>query len=143
MPSERSQQTETSPALPELVIRTAEKIREHLLQLLARSPTCDFPQEPGIRDEFSAIACADSGLLRLHVDGVAENPPTLLDELADRPRAARADVDDSGKSIGSLRTGERVIVIDDLSRGRREWLHRDAELHQAGIRDTAELRSTV
>jgi UDP-glucose 4-epimerase len=30
---------------------------------------------------------------------------------------------------------ERVAVIDDLSRGRREWLHPDAELHEADVRD--------
>jgi len=39
--------------------------------------------------------------------------------------------------------GERVIVIDDLSRGRREWLHPDAELHEADIRDSAALRRAV
>jgi len=31
--------------------------------------------------------------------------------------------------------GERVAVIDDLSRGRREWLHHEAELHEFDVRD--------
>lgn len=39
--------------------------------------------------------------------------------------------------------GERVSVIDDLSRGRREWIHPDAELHEADIRDLAALRRVV
>jgi UDP-glucose 4-epimerase len=29
----------------------------------------------------------------------------------------------------------RVTVVDDLSRGRREWLHRDAELREVDVRD--------
>jgi UDP-glucose 4-epimerase len=39
--------------------------------------------------------------------------------------------------------GERVGVVDDLSRGRREWVHPDAELHEADIRDSAALRRAV
>ncbi len=39
--------------------------------------------------------------------------------------------------------GHRVSVIDDLSRGRREWIHPDAELHEADIRDSAALRRAV
>ena len=39
--------------------------------------------------------------------------------------------------------GERVSVIDDLSRGRREWIHPDAELHEADIRDSIALRRVV
>jgi UDP-glucose 4-epimerase len=39
--------------------------------------------------------------------------------------------------------GERVSVIDDLSRGRREWIHPDAELYEADIRDSAALRRVV
>jgi integrase len=31
--------------------------------------------------------------------------------------------------------GERVAVLDDLSGGRREWLHEDAELHEVDVRD--------
>jgi UDP-glucose 4-epimerase len=31
--------------------------------------------------------------------------------------------------------GERVAVLDDLSRGRREWLHPEAELHEIDVRD--------
>jgi UDP-glucose 4-epimerase len=31
--------------------------------------------------------------------------------------------------------GERVSVIDDFSRGRREWLHAEAELHEVDVRD--------
>src|SRR5215203_107675 len=40
-------------------------------------------------------------------------------------------------------TGERVSVVDDLSRGRREWLSPDAELHKLDLRDGDELRRTV
>jgi UDP-glucose 4-epimerase len=39
--------------------------------------------------------------------------------------------------------GERVSVIDDLSRGRRGWIHPDAELHEADIRDPTALRQAV
>jgi UDP-glucose 4-epimerase len=31
--------------------------------------------------------------------------------------------------------GQRVAVFDDLSRGRREWLHAEAELHEVDVRD--------
>jgi UDP-glucose 4-epimerase len=31
--------------------------------------------------------------------------------------------------------GERVAVVDDLSRGRREWVHAEAELHEVDVRD--------
>jgi UDP-glucose 4-epimerase len=34
-----------------------------------------------------------------------------------------------------LDDGVRVTVADDLSRGRREWLHRDAQLHEVDVRD--------
>jgi UDP-glucose 4-epimerase len=40
-------------------------------------------------------------------------------------------------------TGARLSVIDDLSRGRREWLHPDAELHRFDLRDADALRRTV
>jgi UDP-glucose 4-epimerase len=39
--------------------------------------------------------------------------------------------------------GERVAVVDDLSRGRREWLHPDAELHEADVRDAGALRGAI
>lgn len=39
--------------------------------------------------------------------------------------------------------GELVSVIDDLSRGRREWIHPDAELYEVDIRDSAALRRAV
>jgi UDP-glucose 4-epimerase len=39
--------------------------------------------------------------------------------------------------------GERVAVIDDLSRGRREWLHQDAELHEVDVRDADALSQRV
>jgi UDP-glucose 4-epimerase len=32
-------------------------------------------------------------------------------------------------------SGERVSVVDDLSRGRRAWLHPDTEFHEVDIRD--------
>ena len=36
-----------------------------------------------------------------------------------------------------------MSVVDDLSRGRREWLSPDAELHKLDLRDGDELRRTV
>jgi UDP-glucose 4-epimerase len=39
--------------------------------------------------------------------------------------------------------GASVAVIDDLSRGRREWLHREAELHELDVRDGDQLRRVV
>lgn len=39
--------------------------------------------------------------------------------------------------------GERVAVVDDLSRGRREWLHPDAELHEADVRDGDALERAI
>jgi UDP-glucose 4-epimerase len=37
----------------------------------------------------------------------------------------------------------RVTVVDDLSRGRREWLHRDAELHEVDVRDADAFRRVI
>jgi UDP-glucose 4-epimerase len=39
--------------------------------------------------------------------------------------------------------GERVGVVDDLSRGRRDWLHPDAELHELDVRDKDALGHAV
>jgi UDP-glucose 4-epimerase len=39
--------------------------------------------------------------------------------------------------------GERVAVIDNLSRGRREWLHQDAELQEVDVRDADALSQRV
>jgi UDP-glucose 4-epimerase len=39
--------------------------------------------------------------------------------------------------------GERVSVLDDLSRGRREWIHPAADLHEADVRDAAAVRRVV
>jgi UDP-glucose 4-epimerase len=39
--------------------------------------------------------------------------------------------------------GERVSVLDDLSRGRREWIHPDADLHETDIRDAGAVRRVV
>ena len=39
--------------------------------------------------------------------------------------------------------GERASVIDDLSRGRREWLSQEAELREIDLRDTAALQRAV
>jgi UDP-glucose 4-epimerase len=39
--------------------------------------------------------------------------------------------------------GASVAVIDDLSRGRREWLHREAELHELDVRNGDKLRDVV
>ncbi len=42
-----------------------------------------------------------------------------------------------------IEAGERVSVIDDLSRGRRAWLHPEVELHEADIRDADAVRRAV
>lgn len=39
--------------------------------------------------------------------------------------------------------GERTSLVDTLSRGRREWIHEDAELHELDIRDGPALRRVV
>jgi UDP-glucose 4-epimerase len=39
--------------------------------------------------------------------------------------------------------GERVTVVDDLSRGRREWLHPGAELHEVDVREADALSHTI
>jgi UDP-glucose 4-epimerase len=39
--------------------------------------------------------------------------------------------------------GEPVVVLDDLSRGRRNWLPPGAEVHEADIRDAADLGRVV
>jgi UDP-glucose 4-epimerase len=39
--------------------------------------------------------------------------------------------------------GEHVAVVDDLSRGRRDWLHPDAKLHELDVRDTDALGHAV
>jgi UDP-glucose 4-epimerase len=39
--------------------------------------------------------------------------------------------------------GERVTVLDNLSRGRRAWLHAEAELHEVDIRDTDGVRRAI
>jgi UDP-glucose 4-epimerase len=39
--------------------------------------------------------------------------------------------------------GDEVAVLDDLSRGRRVWLHPEAELHELDIRDGAAIRGAL
>jgi UDP-glucose 4-epimerase len=39
--------------------------------------------------------------------------------------------------------GERVATVDDLSRGRRAWLHPEAELFELDLRDAAGIRRVV
>jgi UDP-glucose 4-epimerase len=39
--------------------------------------------------------------------------------------------------------GERTSLVDTLSRGRREWIHEEAELHELDIRDGPALRRVV
>jgi UDP-glucose 4-epimerase len=39
--------------------------------------------------------------------------------------------------------GEHVAVLDDLSRGRRAWLHPEAELHELDVRDSAAVTRAV
>ena len=39
--------------------------------------------------------------------------------------------------------GDSVSVLDDLSRGRRTWLHPDAELHEVDLRDEAAVRRAL
>jgi UDP-glucose 4-epimerase len=42
-----------------------------------------------------------------------------------------------------VKAGERVAVVDDLSRGRRGWLHPHAELHEADVRDGDALQRAI
>jgi UDP-glucose 4-epimerase len=44
---------------------------------------------------------------------------------------------------GLVEGGAQVSVIDDLSRGRRDWLHPGAELHQFDLRDPSAVRGTL
>lgn len=39
--------------------------------------------------------------------------------------------------------GERTTLVDTLSRGRRSWIHKEAELHEVDIRDGPALRRAV
>jgi UDP-glucose 4-epimerase len=39
--------------------------------------------------------------------------------------------------------GDRVAVVDDLSRGHRTWLHPEAELHELDVRDVDSLQRTI
>jgi UDP-glucose 4-epimerase len=39
--------------------------------------------------------------------------------------------------------GERTALVDTLTRGRREWIHEDAELHEVDIRDGSALQRVV
>jgi UDP-glucose 4-epimerase len=42
-----------------------------------------------------------------------------------------------------LSAGAEVSVVDDLSRGRREWVHSEAELHEIDLRDAGAVRRTT
>jgi UDP-glucose 4-epimerase len=42
-----------------------------------------------------------------------------------------------------ISAGDQVAVLDDLSRGRRSWLHSQAELHELDIRDGSALDDAV
>ncbi len=42
-----------------------------------------------------------------------------------------------------LAAGDRVAIVDDLSRGRREWVDGRAELHELDIRDAPSLRAAA
>jgi UDP-glucose 4-epimerase len=42
-----------------------------------------------------------------------------------------------------ISAGDQVAVLDDLSRGRRSWLHSRAELHELDIRDGAALHDAL
>jgi UDP-glucose 4-epimerase len=42
-----------------------------------------------------------------------------------------------------VEAGDRVTVVDDLSRGRREWLHPETELHELDLRDADSLQRAV
>jgi UDP-glucose 4-epimerase len=83
------------------------------------------------------------------VDATAESRPSE-NEGADRtvtPR--RVFVTGGAGFIGShlverlVSAGDSVTVADDLSRGRREWVHPDAELYEADVRDGDALRRAV
>jgi UDP-glucose 4-epimerase len=39
--------------------------------------------------------------------------------------------------------GERTSLVDTLSRGRRDWIHEDAEFHEVDVRDGPALRRAV
>lgn len=39
--------------------------------------------------------------------------------------------------------GERTSLVDTLSRGRRDWIHEDAEFHEVDVRDGPPLRRAV
>jgi UDP-glucose 4-epimerase len=39
--------------------------------------------------------------------------------------------------------GERTSLVDTLSRGRRDWIHEDAEFHEVDVRDGPALRRVV
>lgn len=42
-----------------------------------------------------------------------------------------------------VEAGDHVVVVDNLSRGRRAWLHPRAELHEVDVRDGAGLRRAL
>jgi len=42
-----------------------------------------------------------------------------------------------------VEAGDHVVVVDNLSRGRRAWLHARAELHEVDVRDGAGLRRVL
>ena len=45
--------------------------------------------------------------------------------------------------VDSLVDGNQIYVLDDLSGGRREWIHRDAEFIEGDIRDEVLLREAM
>lgn len=83
------------------------------------------------------------------VDARAERRPSESEEANRRVTPRRVFVTGGAGFIGShlvewlVRAGEQVAVVDDLSRGRREWLHADAELYEADVRDGDSLARAI
>jgi UDP-glucose 4-epimerase len=83
------------------------------------------------------------------VDAKAESRPSENEEADRRVTPRRVFVTGGAGFIGShlverlVSAGDSVTVADDLSRGRREWIHPDAELHEADVRDGDALRRAV
>jgi UDP-glucose 4-epimerase len=83
------------------------------------------------------------------VDARAERRPSESEEANRRVTSRGVFVTGGAGFIGShlverlVTAGEQVAVVDDLSRGRREWLHPDAQLYEADVRDFNSLARAI